>query len=234
MDAYDEEFYLTDETNWNYSKYSREYVLEDINKFYVAKHYVGSNLIEIKKFSDFQEGTSPFVIFDVIESFCRHITNYEGFENEINTILKLKKINVVLRGGEIHSSINNSFLLDSTLKINEVGLEELIRVAEDLYGKGKYSYAVEKIWDAFERIKTSYPTLDKKKSVEKIINDISYGSEQIKKMFDNEFKILTDIGNSYRIRHHEINRIDISKELHYKYFYKRCLALISIILENLQ
>ena len=91
MDAYDEEFYLTDETNWNYSKYSREYVLEDINKFYVAKHYVGSNLIEIKKFSDFQEGTSPFVIFDVIESFCRHITNYEGFENEINAILKLKK-----------------------------------------------------------------------------------------------------------------------------------------------
>lgn len=234
MDVYDEEFYLTDETNWNYRKYSREYVLEDINKFYVAKHYVGSNLTEIKKFSDFQEGTSPFVIFDVIESFCRHITNYEGFENEINAILKLKKINVVLRGGEIHSSVNNSFLLDSTLKINEVGLEELIRVAEDLYGKGKYSYAVEKIWDAFERIKTYYPTLDKKNSAEKIINDISYGNEHIKKMFDNEFKALTDIGNSYRIRHHEIYKIDISKELHYKYFYKRCLALISVILENLQ
>ena len=234
MDVYDEEFYLTDETNWNYRKYSREYVLEDINKFYVAKHYVGSNLTEIKKFSDFQEGTSPFVIFDVIESFCRHITNYEGFENEINAILKLKKINVVLRGGEIHFSVNNSFLLDSTLKINEVGLEELIRVAEDLYGKGKYSYAVEKIWDAFERIKTYYPTLDKKNSAEKIINDISYGNEHIKKMFDNEFKALTDIGNSYRIRHHEIYKIDISKELHYKYFYKRCLALISVILENLQ
>lgn len=234
MDVYDEEFYLIDETNWNYRKYSKEYVLEDINKFYVAKHYVGSNLTEIKKFSDFQEGTSPFVIFDVIESFCRHITNYEGFENEINAILKLKKINVVLRGGEIHSSVNNSFLLDSTLKINEVGLEELIRVAEDLYGKGKYSYAVEKIWDAFERIKTYYPTLDKKNSAEKIINDISYGNEHIKKMFDNEFKALTDIGNSYRIRHHEIYKIDISKELHYKYFYKRCLALISVILENLQ
>ncbi|WP_064615388.1 hypothetical protein [Streptobacillus moniliformis] len=234
MDVYDEEFYLIDETNWNYRKYSKEYVLEDINKFYVAKHYVGSNLTEIKKFSDFQEGTSPFVIFDVIESFCRHITNYEGFENEINAILKLKKINVVLRGGEIHSSVNNSFLLDSTLKINEVGLEELIRVSEDLYGKGKYSYAVEKIWDAFERIKTYYPTLDKKNSAEKIINDISYGNEHIKKMFDNEFKALTDIGNSYRIRHHEIYKIDISKELHYKYFYKRCLALISVILENLQ
>lgn len=49
-------------------------------------------------------------------------------------------------------------------------------------------------------------------------------------MFDNEFKVLTDTGNSYRIRHHEINKIDISKELHYKYFYKRCLALISVLL----
>lgn len=53
-------------------------------------------------------------------------------------------------------------------------------------------------------------------------------------MFDNEFKALTYIGSSYRIRHHEIDKIDISKELDYKYFYKRCLALISVILENLQ
>ena len=83
-------------------------------------------------------------------------------------------------------------------------------------------------------MKTYHFTLDKKKSAEKIINDISYENEHIKKMFDNEFKILTDIGNSYRIRHHETNKIDISKELHYKYLYKRCLALISIIIENLQ
>lgn len=233
--AYDEEFYLTDETNWNYTKYSSEYVLEDINKFYVAKHYVGGNLTEIKKFSDFQKGTSPFIIFDVIESFCRHITNVEGFENELNAIFKLHNIGVELRADEIHSSISET--LAPYVKINEAGIEELIRTAEDLYikVKGKYSYAVEKIWDAFERIKTYYyPTLDKRKSAEKIIENISYGNENIKKMFDIEFKALTNIGNSYRVRHHEIDKIDISKELHYKYFYKRCLALISVILENLQ
>lgn len=235
MDAYDEEFYLTDETNWNYTKYSSEYVLEDINKFYVAKHYVGGNLTEIKKFSDFQEGTFPFIIFDVIESFCRHITNVERFENELNAIFKLHNIGVELRAGEIHSSISETLALAPYVKINEVGIEELIRTTEDLYIKGKYLYAVEKIWDAFERIKTYYyPTLDKKKSAEKIIENISYGNENIKKMFDIEFKALTNIGNSYRIRHHEIDKIDISKELHYKYFYKRCLALISVILENLQ
>ena len=234
MNEYNETFMFTSETNFNYYKSINDLVLEDITKFYIPKHYVGSELVEINEFSDFKEGTRPFTVFDVIESFNRHTTKSSQFRNEINAIFKLNKINVELRNGEVHSTSNKAIGLDDSTNINEAGLEELIRTAEDLYSKGEYSYAVEKIWDAFERIKTYYPTLDKKKSAEKIINDISYGNEHIKKMFDNEFKILTNTGNSYRIRHHEINKIDISKELHYKYFYKRCLSLISVIVENLQ
>lgn len=234
MDEYNETFMFTSETNFNYYKSINDLVLEDVTKFYIPKHYVKSELVEIKEFGDFKKGTSPFIVFDVIESFNRHTTNSSQFENEINAIFKLNNINVEFRNGEVHSTANKAIGLDDSTNINEAGLEELIRIAEDLYNKGNYSYAVEKIWDAFERIKTYYPTLDKKNSAEKIINDISCGNEHIKKMFDNEFKALTDIGNSYRIRHHEINKIDISKELHYKYFYKRCLALISVIIENLQ
>ena len=235
MNEYNETFMFTSETNFNYYKSINDLVLEDITKFYIPKHYVGSELVEINEFSDFKEGTRPFTVFDVIESFNRHTTKSSQFRNEINAIFKLNNINVELRNGEVHSTSNKAIGLDDSTNINEAGLEELIRTAEDLYNKGEYSYAVEKIWNAFERIKTYYyPTLDKKKSAEKIINDISYGNEHIKKMFDNEFKVLTDTGNSYRIRHHEINKIDISKELHYKYFYKRCLALISVIVENLQ
>lgn len=234
MNEYNETFMFTSETNFNYYKSINDLVLEDITKFYIPKHYVGSELVEINEFSDFKEGTRPFTVFDVIESFNRHTTKSSQFRNEINAIFKLNNINVELRNGEVHSTSNKAIGLDDSTNINEAGLEELIRTAEDLYNKSEYSYAVEKIWDAFERIKTYYPTLDKKKSAEKIINDISYGNEHIKKMFDNEFKVLTDTGNSYRIRHHEINKIDISKELHYKYFYKRCLALISVIVENLQ
>lgn len=234
MNEYNETFMFTSETNFNYYKSINDLVLEDITKFYIPKHYVGSELVEINEFSDFKEGTRPFTVFDVIESFNRHTTKSSQFRNEINAIFKLNNINVELRNGEVHSTSNKAIGLDDSTIINEAGLEELIRTAEDLYNKDEYSYAVEKIWDAFERIKTYYSTLDKKKSAEKIINDISYGNEHIKKMFDNEFKVLTDTGNSYRIRHHEINKIDISKELHYKYFYKRCLALISVIVENLQ
>ena len=234
MNEYNETFMFTSETNFNYYKSINCLVLEDITKFYIPKHYVGSELVEIKEFSDFKEGTPPFTVFDVIESFNRHTTKSSQFGIEINTIFKLNNINVELRNGEVYSTNTKAIGLDDSTNINEAGLEELIRTAEDLYNKGEYSYAVEKIWDAFERIKTYYFTLDKKKSAEKIINNISYENEHIKKMFDNEFKILTNIGNSYRIRHHETNKIDIIKELHYKYLYKRCLALISIIIENLQ
>lgn len=234
MNEYNEIFYLTDETNWKYCKSVSEFVFDDITKFYIPKHFVDDEYIEIKEFNDFIKGTTPFTVFDVIESFYGHITKSLQFENEINAIFKLNNINVELINGEIHFTSNKAIGLDSSTNINEAGLEELISIAEDLYNKGNYSYAVEKIWDAFERIKTYYyPTLDKKKSVEKIIKDISYGNEHIKKMFDIEFKVLTDIGNSYRIRHHEKNKIDISNDLYYEYFYKRCLSLISILLKNI-
>ena len=232
MNEYNETFMFTSETNFNYYKSINDLVLEDITKFYIPKHYVGSELVEINEFSDFKEGTRPFTVFDVIESFSRHTTEYEKFEKEINTIFKLNDISIELKSGEIHLTNNITIELDSSIRISEVGIEELIVTAEDLYRKGKYSYAVEKIWDAFERIKTYYyPSLNKKKSAEKIIKDISFENENIEMMFDVEFKTLTDIGNNYRIRHHEKNKVDISNDLHYEYFYKRCLSLISIILK---
>ena len=182
MNEYNEIFYLTDETNWNYNKSVSEFVFDDIIKFYIPRHFVDNEYVKIKEFNDFIEGTTPFTVFDVIESFDGHTTKSSQFENEINAIFKLNNINVELRDGEIHSTSNTVIGLDDSTNINEAGLEELIRIAEDLYNKGNYSCAVEKIWDAFERIKTYYyPTLDKKKSVEKIINDISYGNEHIKK-----------------------------------------------------
>ena len=231
MDEYNETFMFTFETNFNYYKSINELVLEDIIKFYIPKHYLGSELVEIKEFGDFKEGTSPFVVFDVIESFNRHVAN-EEFEIKINTIFKLNKIKVELVDGEIRTAIDKSLLLDSSITFNEIGVEELIKIAEDLYGQGKYSYAVEKIWDAFERIKTYYyPQLDKKKSVDKIIDEISCNNMEFRSMFASEFKSLTDIGNSYRIRHHETNKIDISEDIHYEYFYKRCFALISVLLK---
>lgn len=50
----------------------------------------------------------------------------------------------------------------------------------------------------------------------------------------NEFKMLTDIGNKYRIRHHETDRIDITDVRYYDYFFNRCLSLIALAIQYLR
>ena len=235
MDTYNETFIDTSETGLNYCKSIQEFVLIEINNYYIPRHYVNGELNEINDFQDFQEGTSPSVVFDVIEVFYKYTSNPEKFEKEINSIFKLYIPSIELNSGEIHLGKDYAVIFDSSIRIGEVGIKELISTAEELFNNGEYSSAVEKIWDAFERIKTYYqPGLDKKKSANKIINELSRGNNSIKSMFMDEFKNLTDIGNSYRIRHHEKDKIDINDELHFKYFYRRCLALISVILENIQ
>jgi hypothetical protein len=111
--------------------------------------------------------------------------------------------------------------------IEEAGLKELLQEAAKYYDDGNVKIAVEKLWDAFERLKTYYsPALDKKQSGDKIIADMSNGKAPFVNLFKKEFQELTTIGNDFRIRHHETTKINIEDDRHYEYFYKRCLSLI--------
>ena len=94
--------------------------------------------------------------------------------------------------------------------------------------------AVEKIWDALERLKTYYTTLDKKNSAAKIVSDMAHGQIEFIDLFNSEFKVLTDIGNNFRIRHHETNKTDITDSKHYDYFFNRCLSLIALAIQYLK
>lgn len=115
------------------------------------------------------------------------------------------------------------------------GKRSAMEVFLDMNNKRKYSFAVEKLWDAFERIKTYYdPNLNKRESLNKMLDSLGINNSNIRELFNDEFKTLTNIGNSYRIRHHEKNKIDIKSDLHYKYFYKRCYSLVSEVMELLQ
>ena len=110
----------------------------------------------------------------------------------------------------------------------------MLQEATKYYEEGNLKIAVEKLWDAFERLKTYYsPTLDKKNSINKIIRDMSNNNAPYREIFEKEFRELTAIGNNFRIRHHETTKIDIEDNRHYDYFYKRCLSLISFAIQYL-
>lgn len=121
--------------------------------------------------------------------------------------------------------------------IKEPGLRELLIMAVQKH-KSPYPNdqkdAVEKIWDAFERLKTYYTNKNKRESADQIIGDMADGKDEYIELFTAEFKLLTEIGNNYRIRHHETNKIDITDIRHYDYFFNRCLALIGTAIQYLQ
>ena len=135
-----------------------------------------------------------------------------------------------------HSTL--SIEVETTIKsVKESGLKDLLDEAVLLFKQPNPAMrndAVEKLWDALERLKTYYTSLDKKASVTKIIKDMGDGQPSFEQLFDVEFSALTKIGNDYRIRHHETNKIDIQDIRHYDYFFNRCLALLAVALQYLQ
>ena len=81
--------------------------------------------------------------------------------------------------------------------------------------------ALEKIWDAFQRIKTYFGD-NKKVSAEELVNLISNDFDF--EFINSEFKTLTKIGDQYNIRHHERNTILITEDKHIEYLFFRMLA----------
>ncbi len=114
-------------------------------------------------------------------------------------------------------------------------MKDLLLEADNYYRKGNMQIAVEKLWDAFERLKTYYsPALNKSESANKIIDDMSASETHFKTLYETEFRALTTMGNDFRIRHHETTKINFTDERQIEYFYKRCLALVSVAIMFLE
>lgn len=163
-----------------------------------------------------------------------------NFKEEINEIFTESGLLYELTDERIIERIVENSPLTKEIENNfaavpEIGTRELLKDAVALY-KTPNSTArqdsVEKIWDAFERLKTYY-TADKKHSAEEIVNNMSGGNSEFYNLFNDEFKRLTDIGNKYRIRHHETDKIDITDIRYYDYLFNRCLSLIALAIEYL-
>lgn len=164
------------------------------------------------------------------------------FRDEINSIFQktglLYKLNTDL---QVERIVENSPLTPSVEeaidKISEVGTRDLLQESILLH-RSPYPEDIrdsaEKIWDAFERLKTYYTTMNKANSAEKIVNDMAAGQAPYVTLFDTEFRALTKIGNDFRIRHHETDKVEITDVRYYDYFFNRCLSLIALAIQYLQ
>ena len=75
--------------------------------------------------------------------------------------------------------------------------------------------ATEKLWDAFERMKTLEPGSDKRAQADALLDRAAAPGTKMRAALADEAKALTSIGNSLRIRHSEVTQemIDLSEQL---------------------
>jgi hypothetical protein len=91
----------------------------------------------------------------------------------------------------LNLNLNIELLFDKTTETKDEELNKLIGEAKERFLKpDDQNVALEKLWDAFERIKTYYDP-NKKKSANRLIDQISIDLDR--EIFAKEFEMLTNI-----------------------------------------
>ena len=91
--------------------------------------------------------------------------------------------------------------------------------------------ALEKLWDAWERLKTIEPRKDKKASVTALLSKAASEST-FREMLDKEASELTRIGNTFKIRHSETTQVPLVLNEHVDYLFHRLFSLILLFLRT--
>ena len=88
---------------------------------------------------------------------------------------------------------------------------------------------LEKLWDAFERIKTLEGN-DKRASADALLDRAARPGSKLRVMLAAEAKALTDTGNMHRIRHSEMSQEPLETPFQVDYVFLRLFAFIHLVL----
>lgn len=89
--------------------------------------------------------------------------------------------------------------------------------------------SLERLWDAWERLKSLDDPTDKKRSVE-ILLDKASTEPTLRARLEAESRELTNIGNTFMIRHSEADKVPIQESNHVGYLFHRMFSLIYLLL----
>ncbi|WEA43819.1 AbiJ-NTD4 domain-containing protein [Priestia aryabhattai] len=192
------------------------------------------------KISDFIEGLYHSYWGHNHLRFLRTHDQREDFRNEVNRIFERNGIVFYLDDDgtvkrHLPSDMNN-LLENLVIHSSDNKLNELVNTAIQYIREpqtNSRNIALEKIWDAFERMKTFYEPANKKRSVTQLIQNVSGQTRDFDNMLDIEFKALTAIGNDYQIRHFETDKIAIESMKQVDYLFYRMIALIDLCMSDI-
>lgn len=181
---------------------------------------ISTGLLRKKYFTDFnndKRNSKQIVFSEAVKEFNEFmknsITANEAFD--LSSVLNM--------------NVNIELLFDQKADTKDIELNKLIEEARERFLKNDKQVALEKLWGAFERLRTffSEDKKDKKVSATKLVELVSDKFDV--ELMNEEFLKLGKIGNNYRIRHHETWVFELTSE-HINYFFFRMLALVDLCL----
>lgn len=161
----------------------------------------------------------------------------QDFRDEVNRILARNGLVYELRpDGQVirlAPSPLREALTAATFASGDRVLDELLETARRKYLDPDLSVrreALEKLWDAWERIKTLEPGRDKKASAAALVDRASRSQKPLRDVLEQEALDITGIGNRFQIRHSEVGKALIERAEDVDYLFHRAFALVRLLL----
>ena len=167
----------------------------------------------------------------------------ETFQGEVNELLCRGRViynfNVVGFAGTLQIQRMGTpevrrLMADLQPNSGDKGLDDLIIEARERYLSHKEDerrIGLEKLWDAFERLKTIEPLSggksNKKDSLNQLLAHIA--DKPLRDVVEEDMKALTSVGNQFRIRHHETDKHVVPVD-QYDYLFARMSNVIITLL----
>ena len=160
------------------------------------------------------------------------------FRDAVNLIFRRNGLVYELtEDGEIERIAPAGFrepLLRTQFHTGEAELDRMLETARRKFMHPAESVrreALEKLWDAWERLKTIEPGKDKASQVTALL-DRAGGppGSKFRDMLESEAQELTRVGNTFQIRHSETSQESLRASDHVDYLFQRLFSLIRLLL----
>ncbi|MCY3957785.1 MAG: hypothetical protein OXG65_05780 [Chloroflexi bacterium] len=164
----------------------------------------------------------------------------ERFRENVNSILNRNRLAFTMTSdGKMKRLLPiefSSVLRRSAFVTGDSELDNMIETARRKFlqpDEGERREAVEKLWDAWERVKTVQHS-DKRIGAKMILDTAANSCvSEFRQLLEAEALTLTNAGNKFRIRHSETSQEQLQSPEHVDYLFLRMFSLLNLILTSL-
>jgi hypothetical protein len=161
----------------------------------------------------------------------------EKFAFDVNRIFERQGLTFEMNEGEIRrlapAGLQDA-LAETVFSTGDIDLDQLLETAREKFLNRSPEIrkeGLEKLWDAWERLKTIEPGKDKKEQASALLDKAS-AEPVLRARLETEAMELNFIGNNLMIRHTEVGKPDIVTTAQVDYLFHRMFAMIRLLLKS--